>query len=150
MRSVFDSVSVVRAITNDVVASSGTPTATHVHEIDTFGYNTGMICVITGTPTGTTVTYTVAVTVGESAASGGPYTAISGATGTATGFGTAKGTVLNIRLEGLGTSRLRYLQVVATATQVPTDKTIPVSAVALLARGFKSPVSNSATATAAA
>lgn len=151
MRSLYDNVAFKKAIAAaDVSGASGTPISVGVFVVDTQGYNTGVFEVIAGTPTGTTVTYTIAIQVQESTASAGTYTDVSGATGTITGFGTALAEHCQIRVEGLGTDRDRYLKLSIVATTSPTDKTIPVFAIAALGRGYQGPETNSATGTAAA
>lgn len=151
MRSVFDGILAAKAVAPVAVnGTGGTPVAQAVFVVDTFGYNSGMFEINVGTPTGTTVTYTIAAQVTECATSGGTYTNIASAVGTITGFGTALAEDCQIRVEGLGTSRLRYLKLVLVCTTAPTDKVVLVSANALLGRAFKNPQANSATGTAAA
>ncbi len=151
MRSVYDNIVFKKAIAaSAVTGAAGSPATAQVFVVDTYGYNTGAFEVMCGTPTGTTVTFTVSASVTECATSDGSYTAVSGATGTVTGFGTALAEHCQIRVEGLGTSRQRYLKLSVVATTAPTDKTIPVFAVCALGRGYKAPGSNAATGTAAA
>lgn len=151
MRSIFDNAVVKKAVFDPAVSgASGTPQGTSVFVVDTFGFNTGMFEVFSGTPTGTTVTYTVSAEITECATSGGVYTS-TGKTGTVTGFGTALAEHCQIRVESLGTTRLRYLKLSVVAVTNPTNKVIPVTAVAFLGRGFvEKGTANSATGTAAA
>lgn len=121
--------------------ATGTATALQVVTIDTFGYNSGMFNVAVGTTTGTAAAFTVVFQVQECATSGGTYTSVT--TGSATL--SAINTSAQIRVEGLGTDRQRYLKLLVTAAMVG-DKEARVSAEAILGRAFKGPVSNSNTA----
>ena len=150
MRSVYDNIKLAKAVAPQSVATTATPTTSAVFAVDTFGFNSGMFEVFAGTPTGTTVTYSISVQITECATSGGTYTDVSGATGTITGFGTALAEHCQIRVEGLGSDRKRYLKAVIVPTLSVADKVITVSAVALLGRSFKEPPSNAASAVAAA
>lgn len=150
MRSVYDGVLVAKAISPVEITGTGTPLAAATHAIDTFGYNSGIVTVSVGTPTGTTIAFTIAIQVTECATSTGTYTNVSGATGTITGSSVAGNVLATIRLEGLGTDRERYLKVVPTVTMTPNDGSkLKISAVAVLGRAFKEPVGNSATGTGA-
>ncbi len=144
MRSVYDNVKIVTAVRPSVVTSTGTPVAAAISACDTQGYNTGMLHVAVGSATGTAITYVVSIQVQECATSNGTFTDISGATGTVTGTTTAAGLACDIRIEGLGTSRQRYLKVTPLVTPSAAGHDIPVSAEFILARGFKVPVGNSA------
>ncbi len=148
MRSVFDGIKPVVAINPFSITATGTPLAARVFAVDTFGYNSCMFEVMTGTPGGTAASVTVALQVTESATSTGTYTNVSGATGTIAAYtGTASAKHLQIRVEDLGTTRLRYLKLVLTVTATPSDgQTTPVAAVALLGNAFRKPVVNAATA----
>lgn len=141
MRSVYDAIKFSQAVSP--TNATGTPTS---NAIDTFGYNTAVFHVEIGTygPAGGTPTsVSVAAKVQECATSNGTYTDVSGATADAT-TGTNKSA--QIRVEGLGTSRLRYLKIAITPTFTGgTSPTVNLSCVAALGRGFKEPVDNSAT-----
>lgn len=127
--------------------ATGTPIAAAVSEIDTQGYSSAMIDVATGSPTGTVTTYTLTAYVEESDTSGGTFTDVSGATGTVTGVATTSSARLQIRVEGLGTSRKRYLRVRLHLSALGSaGALVPMHAVALLGRGYQQPPSNAATA----
>jgi hypothetical protein len=143
MRSVYDAVKVATAVQPNVKTGTGTPSANKIIAVDTFGYNSAMFNVSVGTPSGTAVTYVVTLTVSECATSTGTYASVSGLTGTVTGTTTSGVFECQVRVEGLGTSRLRYLKLTPLVTMTPNDgQTIPISAVALLGRAFKEPVGN--------
>lgn len=150
MRSVYDAINVERAIDPISITGIGTPTASAVQVIDTFGFNSAVFEIAVGTATGTATAITVDAKVQESATSTGTFADVSGATMTQYTItsGTATGVHAQIRVEGLGTSRLRYLKLVVTLGGTPTDKVVPIAAVCLLGRAFKEPVSNSSTAAA--
>lgn len=133
----------MNAVRPTTITGTGTPIAAAVAEIDTFGYNSAMIDVATGSPTGTAITYVVTLQVTECATSGGTFTNVSGATGTVTGTTTSATLRAQIRVEGLGTSRLRYLKITPTVTMTPdSGSVIPIQATALLVNAFKKPVGN--------
>lgn len=144
MRSLYDNVKVYSAVRPQTVYGTGTPTAASVDVIDTMGYTTGMFNVAVGTPTGTTaaITLTLDAQVYECATSNGTFTAVSGAAITQI-TGTHKSA--QIRVEGLGTSRQRYLKLVMTPSVSPSASTIvlPIQATCLLGRGYQGPVDNS-------
>lgn len=145
MRSLYDNVKVYNAVRPQTTSGTGTPTAASVDVIDTMGYSTGMFNVSVGTPTGTTtaVTFTLDAAVYECATSNGTFAAVSGAAITQI---TSTHKSAQIRVEGLGTSRLRYLKLVMTPSVTPTaDAKLPISATCLLSRGYQGPVDNSAT-----
>ena len=139
MRSVYDAIKVVKGIapipqTNSEVLSAA---------IDTMGYNSALVEVETGAATGAPDSYSVACKVTECATSGGQYADVDGATATLA----ADGKHAQIRVEGLGTSRKRYLKISLTPAFVggTTPKAL-VGATALLGRAFKEPVDNSSAA----
>ena len=139
MRSVYDAIKVVKGIapiaqTNSEVLSAA---------IDTSGYNSALVEVETGAATGTPDSYSVACKVTECDTSGGDYADVAGATAALA----ADGKHAQIRVEGLGTSRKRYLKISLTPAFVggTTPKAL-VGATALLGRAFKEPVDNSSTA----
>lgn len=148
MRSVYDSIKVAKAVSPARITGTGTPTAAFVSEVDTFGYNSALFNIAVGTSTGTAASFVVSIQIQESATSGGTFTNISGATGTITGTTTAAHLQAQVRVEGLGTGRQRYLKVTPTVTRTPNDgTTLDISAVCLLGRAFKNPPDNAATAT---
>lgn len=145
MRSIFDSVDVAKAVGPNRVTGTGSPVAAFIHTVDTFGYSTGMFDIAIGSPTGTPCGLTVQVQVQECATTTGTFTDVSGVTGTATGTSTSGNYNVQVRVEGLGTSRQRYLRIIPVLTMAPnTGTNYHISAVALLARGYQNPVSNSA------
>ena len=135
MRSVYDGILQKRAL--DPVATDG---ANNGVAIDTKGYNSLVFTIQNGVATGTPTSYTVDAKVQECATSGGTYADVSGATITQI---TANSKEAVIRVEGLGTSRLRYLRAVVTAAM--TGGTTPkalVSALCSLGRGYREPPAN--------
>ena len=138
-----------RAVAPIPLTGTGTPVASNVAAIDTFGYNSALINIMVGTVTGTTaaVTYTIDAKVQESATSGGTYTDISGATITQiVGSHASTPVIAQIRVE-LGTPRQRFLKVVITPSITPTlNAQVVVAATAVLGRAFKAPTGNSSTA----
>ncbi len=145
MRSVYDGVKVAKAVLPFNLTGTGTPTALRVQAVDTFGYNSLIFNVAVGTMTGTTTvtTFTLDAQVVECATSGGTYTNVSGATITQM---TTFDQMAQIRVEGLGTPRARYMKIMLLGVVTPaTQAQVPVSAVAILGRAFKVPVDNSST-----
>lgn len=139
MRSVYDAIKVTKGI--DPIAQANTEKLSAA--IDTLGYNSALIEVNAGAATGTPDSYSIACKVTECATSGGSYADVTGATATLA----ADGKHAQIRVEGLGTSRLRYLKVSMTPTFVNgTSPKALIGATALLGRAFKEPVDNSSTA----
>lgn len=138
MRSVYDGVKSVVAV-RPVAASSAQTSAA----IDTKGYNSAMVIVENGAATGTPDSYTVDAKVQECATPGGSYTDVSGAEITQI---TADNKSAQIRIEGLGTSRQRYLKVVVTPAMTggSSPKAL-IGANILLGRAYKNPVGNSST-----
>ncbi len=151
MKSVFDGVKIKQAVSVCELTGTSTPVAAKVKAIDTFGYNSALVNISIGTPYGTTnaIAFTIDAKVQECATESGTYADVSGAAivQVADTTGTAEAKNAQIRIEGLGTSRMRYLKVVITPAITPaTDAKVPVSAVAVLGRAFVEPVGNSATA----
>lgn len=139
MRSVYDGVLIAKGV--DPIAQGASEKLSAA--IDTFGYNSALIEVNTGAATGTPTSYSVAVKVQECATSGGTYADISGATATLA----ADGKHAQIRVEGLGTSRLRYLKISMTPSFVGgTSPAALIGGVAVLGRAFTEAVGNSSTA----
>jgi len=149
MRSLNDAVKVLNAVRPQTTTGTGTPTDASVEAIDTLGYNTALFNVAVGTATGTTtaVTLTLDAKVQECATSDGIYTDVTGATMTRITAVVGAGKVAQIPVEGLGTSRLRYLKLVITPAVAPaTDARLPVSGTVLLGRAYQDPVGNSSVA----
>lgn len=148
MRSVFDAIKVTKAVDVGTITGTGTPVATRVSVVDTFGYNSGSLALqVSGTTTGTAMSSVISFNIQESATSDGTF-ANTGITGTVTGTALAGGYVVVARIEGLGTSRMRYLKVTPLVTMTPNDGTVlgGISAVFLLGRAYREPVGNSPTA----
>lgn len=139
MRSVYDGVKIAKGVAPIAQGASEVLSGA----IDTFGFNSALIEAITGAATGTPTSYSVAVKVTECATSGGSYTDVSGATATLA----ADAKHAQIRVEGLGTSRQRYLKISITPAFVGgTSPAALVGAVAVLGRGYTQPAGNSSTA----
>lgn len=136
MRSLFDAIRSIVSVRP--VASTG---ATHNGvAVDTLGYNSGMAVIEIGAATGAPTSLTVDAKVQESDTSGGTYTDVSGAAITQQ---TAGSKSAQIRVEGLGTSRKRFLRLVVTTAFVGgTSPTIPVVGTIQLGRAYKQPVGN--------
>ena len=138
MRSVYDGVKAVLGIAPIAQANSEVLSGA----VDTLGYNSALIEVQTGAATGTPDSYAVACKVQESDASGSGFADITGATASLT----ADGKHAQIRIEGLGTGRKRYLKISMTPSFVNgTSPKALVSATAVLGRPYKEPVGNSST-----
>ncbi len=136
MRSVFDAVKSIVALAP--VAAS---TVQDGVVIDTFGFNTATFVVSNGAVTGSPSSYTVDAKLQEGSQPNlSDAVDVAGATITEiTGDNATK----VIRVEGLGTSRKRYLRVVVTPAL--TGGTTPmalISAIANLGRAYSEPVGN--------
>ncbi len=136
MRSVYDSILSKSAL--DPIAASA---ATNGIVIDTFGYNSATFAVQNGAVTGTPDSYTLNAKLQEGAlANGSDMADVSGVTITQI---TADSKIAVIRVDGLGTTRKRYLRVVVTpALTGGTSPKALISAVANLGRAYKKPVGN--------
>lgn len=110
--------------------------------IDTLGFTSAMIECKVGAATGSPDSYSVACAVKECATSDGSYSAVSGATATLT----TDGDHAQIRVEGLNTSRLRYLKLSMTPSFVngSSPKAL-IAASAILAALQLPPSTNSPT-----
>ncbi len=138
MRSVYDGVKAVLGIAPIAQANAEALSGA----IDTLGYNSALVEVQTGAATGTPDSYSVACKVTECDTSGGTYSDISGATATLD----ANGKHAQIRIEGLGTGRKRYLKISMTPSFVNgTSPKALIGATAVLGRPYKEPVGNSST-----
>lgn len=136
MKSVYDAI-LHKSALEPIAASS----AQNGIVIDTMGYNSMDFVIQNGAATGAPTSYTVDAKVQEGAAANLSDAAdVSGLTITQI---TADSKTAVIRVEGLGTSRKRYLRVVVTPAM--TGGTSPkalISAVANLGRAYKEPVGN--------
>jgi len=138
MRSVYDAIKPAISVRSQS-ASAGTVNGSSV---DTKGYNSAMVNCDVGAASGAPTTQSVTFKVQESS-DGSTWTDVSGATTSAI---TADNKSAQIRVEGLGTSRSRYLRVVATVSFTGgTSPAIPISSAILLGRAYKEPVGNSTT-----
>ena len=138
MRSVYDGVLAKQAVRPVAASAAATAIA-----IDTLGYNSAMFVVENGAATGTPTSYTVDAKVQECDTSGGTYADVTGATITQI---TADNKTASIRVEGLGTSRKRYLKLIITPAMTGgTSPAALVSGIALLGRGYVKPAGNSST-----
>lgn len=138
MRSVYDQVLAVKGV--DPIAQDDSEALSSA--IDTLGFMSALIEVQTGAATGSPDSYSVACKVTECATSNGTYADVSGATAALSDDGKHA----QIRLEGLGTSRLRYLKISLTPdfTGGTTSKAL-IGATAYLGRDQQVPAGNSAT-----
>jgi len=138
MRSPFDCVAVAKGIMPIAQNNSEALSAA----IDTLGSTSAMIEFKVGAATGTPDSYSVACVVKECATSNGSYASVSGATATLT----TDGDHAQVRVEGLGTSRLRYLKLSMTPSFVNgTSPKALVAASAILAALDLPPSGNSST-----
>lgn len=128
MRSVYDAIKALFTFRPAAVTATANGTA-----VDTFGYNSAAVALEVGAVTGTTPTLDVKLQ--ESDTSGGTYTDISGATFTQV---TASNSSQIIRVEGLGTSRKRFLRAVATIAG--TTPSFTFGCEILLGRAYSEPV----------
>ena len=138
MRSVYDGVKAILGIAPIAQANSEKLSAA----IDTLGFGSALIEVVVGAATGTPDSYAVACKVTECATSGGSYADVSGATATLD----ADGKHAQIRVEGLGTSRKRYLKISMTPSFVNgTSPKALIGSTAVLGRPTQEPAGNSST-----
>lgn len=139
MRSVFDEV-LSKVSVRPQAATAG---ALNGGAVDTAGFSSAMAIFENGAATGTPDSYTVDGKIQESADGSTGWTDVTGATITQI---TADNKSAQVRIEGLGTSRKRYLRAVATPAFVNgTSPKALVSALIVLGRARSAPVSNSAT-----
>ena len=130
MRSVYDAIKTLLSLVPATRTSSGNGTG-----VDTMGYNSAVAVIIAGDIDLTTGDETYAFKVQESA-DNSTFTDVTDATTTVT----ADNNVKYIRVEGLGTSRERYLRVVATLGG--TTPSWPGSAFFLLGNNYNEPVNS--------
>ena len=136
MRSIYDGV-LSKISVRPQSASAG---AVNGSGVDTKGYNSGMAIIEVGAASGSPTAQTVDAKIQESD-DNATWTDVSGATITQI---TADNKSAQIRVEGLGTNRKRYLRVVTTVGFTGgTSPAIPVSAHIVLGRAYKEPVGNS-------
>jgi len=130
MRSVYDAIKALFTIRPVTATATQTGSA-----VDTKGYNSAAVVLEVGAVSGTTPTLDVKIQ--ECDTSGGTYADISGATFTQV---TATGSSQILRIEGLGTSRKRYLRAVGTITG--TTPSFAFGVEILLGRAFRGPVNS--------
>jgi hypothetical protein len=135
MRSVYDAI--LNKIALDPVAASSVQTG---GAIDTKGYNSCVFVIQNGVATGTPTSYTVDAKLQESDASGSGFADVTGYTITQI---TADSKIATLRVEGLGTSRKRYLKVLVTPAMTggSSPKAL-IGSVCCLGRAYKLPVGN--------
>ena len=129
MRSVYDAIKVLASLVPATRTASADGAA-----VDTKGYNSAMAVILAGDIDLANTDETYAFKVQECATSGGTYTDVTGATAAVT----ADNNVKVIRVEGLGTSRMRYLRIVATLGG--TTPSWPGSVVFCLGNAYSEPV----------
>jgi hypothetical protein len=133
MRSLYDAIKVQPSLVPAVYTADQAYGA--VTAVDTLGYNDGMLIFAVGDLDATTGDETQVVKLFECATSGGTYTD-TGITATAT----ADNTVVVARINGIGTTRLRYLK--ATLDVGGTSPSCPGTALIALGRAFQEPVNS--------
>lgn len=127
MRSVYD------AILSRFTLRPQTATASaNGAGVDTLGYNSASLTLEVGAVSGTTPTLDVKL---QESADNSAWTDVAGATLTQV---TAANNSQALRVEGLGTSRKRYLRAVATIAG--TSPSFALAASILLGRAYKEPV----------
>ena len=143
MRSVFEAIKMFTGLRPQSISGSS---AVNGLAVDTFGFNSGVVTVGVGAATGTPTSYTVAGKVQESADGSTNWADVPNTLPNQLFTIAADNTSAQIQIEGLGTSRKRYLRVVVTpAFTGGTSPTVPITSVFGLGRAFKKPVSNSTT-----
>jgi hypothetical protein len=128
MRSVYDAIKAVFSIRPQSATSNVNGSA-----VDTSGYNSAAVVLEVGAVSGTNPTLNVKIQ--ESADGSTGWTDVAGAVFTQV---TAANNSQIIRVEGLGTSRQRYLRAVATLGGTSPNFTFAVEF--LLGRAYKEPV----------
>ena len=128
MRSVYDAIKVLASLVPATRTADANGTG-----VDTKGYNSAMLVVSAGDIdlTDTNETYVVNL---EESADNSTFTAVSGISVTIT----ADNQVGVARIDGLGTSRKRYLRAVLDVGG--TTPSIPGTALFLLGRAYQEPV----------
>ena len=127
MRSVYDAIKPVFSVRPVAVTAS-----TNHSSVDTKGYNSAMVVLEVGAVSGTTPINTVKI---QESTDNSTFTDVSGATFTAV---TASNNSQVLRVEGLGTSRARYLRAVSTVSGTTPSFTMSVEF--LLGRAYSEPV----------
>lgn len=138
MRSLYDAIKAVASVF-PISASAATAGV----GVDTKGFNSAVAVVNNGAATGTPTSYTVDAKVQEcdtNSLTAGDWEDVTGATITQI---TADSATELIRIEGLGTSRKRYLKLVITPaiTGGSTPKAL-ISGTILLGNAYQEPVND--------
>lgn len=128
MKSVYDAVKTVASLVPAVRTADANGAG-----VDTKGYNSAKAVIVAGDIDLTNTDETYAFHVEESS-DNSTFTDVAGATGTVT----ADNDVVQIRIDGLGTSRQRYLRIVLDVDG--TTPSIPCSAVFELGNAYTNPV----------
>jgi hypothetical protein len=128
MRSVYDAIKAVFSIRPQSATSNVNGSA-----VDTSGYNSAAVVLEVGAVSGTNPT--LSVKIQESADGSTGWTDVDGAVFTQV---TSANNSQILRVEGLGTSRQRYLRAVATLGGTSPNFTFAVEF--LLGRAYKEPV----------
>ena len=127
MRSVYDAIKAVFSFRPAALTSTANGTS-----VDTKGYNSAMVALEVGAVTGTSPTLDVKI---QESSDNSTWTDVSGATFTQV---TASNNSQVLRVEGLGTSRSRYLRAVATIAG--TSPSFTFGCEFLLGRAYREPV----------
>ncbi len=129
MRSIYDAIKFLVSLVPATRTASGNGTA-----VDTMGYSTAALVVQAGDIDTADGNETYAFSVEESDDGSTGWAAVSGASTTITADNQTK----LVRVEGLGTSRKRYLR--AVATLAGTTPSAPSTAIFALGRAYREPV----------
>lgn len=127
MRSVYDAIKAVFTLRPQVATST-----VNGSSVDTLGYNSAAFVLEVGAVSGTSPTLDVKI---QESADASSWTDVPGATFTQV---TAANNSQILRVDGLGTSRKRYLRAVATIAGTSPSFTLAVEA--LLGRAYSEPV----------
>jgi len=127
MRSVYDAIKAAVTIRPQTISSN-----TNGGSVDTQGYNSAAAILEVGAVSGTSPTLNVKIQESDDAST---WSDVSGATFAQV---TAANNSQILRIEGLGTSRKRYLR--AVATPGGTSPSFDAACVILLGRAYQEPV----------
>jgi len=127
MRSVYDAIKALNSLRPQAITAN-----TNGSSVDTQGYNSAAVILEVGAVSGTSPTLDVKI---QESADASTWTDVSGATFTQV---TAANNSQIMRIEGLGTSRKRYIRAVATVGGTSPSFTSAVEV--LLGRAYSEPV----------
>lgn len=127
MRSVYDAIKAVFSLRPQAAT-----TTVNGSSVDTLGYNSAAVILEVGAVSGTSPTLDVKIQESDNGSTG--WADVSGATFTQV---TASNNSQILRVEGLGTSRKRYLRSVATIAGTSPSFTLAVEV--LLGRAYSEP-----------